>query len=208
MALALLVAWDSAFEVRPEAVYTRSEGVWELAMTLAGRRVPVGVVASEQAWEPRYPLVRPDAAASLEDLLVEFNAKHPLMIAVQVGGVVHLGNRSVPAFLRKALAEERYLPAPVKMSGMRVMFYTAAGLLRGTETKGVVGSGPEPGPGCPVTREVRIPAGRTTVSAIGDEVARQIPGAGWLITFDEALPEDSVKVGILCAGGAWQISLR
>jgi hypothetical protein len=207
VALALLVAWIPEFEVRPEPAYTRSEGVWELATALAARRVPVGVIASERAWEPSFPLVRPDPAASLAAVLIEFNAKHPLMVAAQVGGVVHLRNRNAPAWLRKALTEERYLAAPVKMSAMNVMFYTAAGLLRGAEITGIVGSGPMPGPGCPATQEVLIPAGRTTVAAIGDEVTRQSPGAGWLIVFDESL-EDSVQVGILCSEGAWQISLR
>jgi hypothetical protein len=204
----LLVSWIPEFSVEAEPGYRRSEGVYELAQALLERGLPVGIVVSERALQPVYPPdQRTSAAAMVEDLLADFNARHPLMQAVQRNGVVRIASRNVPAVVREALSRPRHLPQPVTAGGINVMFYTVAAMLRGSRTNGIVGVGPLPGPECGVDGEVRLRAGATTVAEIGDEVVRQLSGTGWLITFNEARPATGLQVGILCADGWWQIAL-
>jgi hypothetical protein len=98
----------------------------------------VGVVASEQAWEPVYPPDEPTSTApTVEDMLADFNTRHPSMQATQRHRVVRIGNRNVPAFVREALNRPRRLTQPVTAGGINVMFYTLAAMFRGSETNGI-----------------------------------------------------------------------
>jgi hypothetical protein len=199
-----LLAGTPKLGVGPAPAADLSEDVWTLVQSLLARRVPVRVVVPIRLWSPTYRAGRSDTPPpSIADLLAKFNKRHPSMHVFQRDGVVRVQQRVLPSSIEAVLARRHNLTQPVTATGVNLIFYTVGEIVWGKQTKGLVGGGLEPGSGCTATQWVQVRSGSATVSDIGDEVVRQLHGTGWLLTFDETMPETSIALGLVCADGWW-----
>jgi hypothetical protein len=179
-----------------------------LARWLAEQRVPTGFVLPHDGFERgrngggKQNGLGDDAK---EAVLRRFAAEHPLLVVGETrGGTVHVAHLDQPAFITRLLQREQHLTEPVSTQAGDVLHRVLPDLvpleLRGWG--GVVPGTESPGGSCRLGERVSLTSGATTVRLILDAVVEQQPGLVWFLTYDAAVPERHVKIGLMCPGEA------
>jgi len=75
--------------------------------------------------------------------------------------------------------------------------------MTGQEPGGVAGGGDLRNPDCPVLQPVRIAAGTTTPIDMLDQIARQVRGITWLVTYRGDAPNRTLNIGLMCGDGSY-----
>ncbi len=185
-------------------------GTRAFAIVLAQHGVPCGVVAPEVdlAWRPGDP--RREATFEIEapfgrglpSTLERFNVRNGVFQATQVAGLVHLRSSDEPLEVTAMLEREAPLDADIDAPAGAILPQVAAAV-RGGEVRGIIGTGPRPGPESLLGRRIRLDRGRRSAISILDDVVRQVPGLVWFATYNRGLPSQDLKVGLMERDGTW-----
>jgi len=183
--------------------------VREFLVDLARNEVPAGVVASEEALGGRgIPHdVRPASSkkafrADMGSRVGRFNAVNTGFQAIEKAGIVHVRGVDEPIGVGATLESYVSVRNGSGIPVIEAVLKRVVGAVRGRELQGFVGTGSFPGPECPLDRPVNLPEGPTPLIALLDQIIRQVPGLVWLVTYEPGLPNNNLKVGLLCPDGA------
>lgn len=175
-------------------------GPRDIAILLASRQVPAGVIAPTVIMSVGPPPPPSPAGETDDALLARFTASLPFFDAVRDGPVVHVLPKDLPPRIRERLDQRLNLDSTRDTSavGMVVRF---ADTLRGRINPGAVAGGGLPGPKCPLANTVHLPDTPLSVQQALDEIVKQVPGLVWIVTYDSAVPDLDFALGLMCGGG-------
>jgi hypothetical protein len=196
---ALVVAMISSASLFAQSAGPRL-GPRDMAILLASRQVPAGVVAPTVIMSVGPPPPPSPAGETDDALLARFTGSLPSFDAVRDGAIVHILPKDLPPRIRERLDQRLNLDSTRDTTavGMVVRF---ADTLRGRISPGAVAGGGLPGPKCPLANTVHISDTPLSVQQALDQVVKQVPGLVWVVTYDSAVPDLDFALGLMCGGG-------
>jgi hypothetical protein len=182
----------------------------ELAMDLARFGVPAGLVVPEEDLSgPRRTLRKATTAeraafkSQLQSKLRNFNESTRSCKARLDRDVVHIRSLTVPDDVVNMLERDASISEAGDVRAWEAIWHHVISAITGFPNPGVVGTG-GPEPECLSGHRVHVPGGKTTPVALLDEIARQMPGVVWFVTYDPERAGLNPKVGLMCPNGAWR----
>ena len=202
-ALMLVLSWGIG-----QSALSQPSSPRQVALEFARAGVPAVVVMSRERMGAPATVHDVSRDVPLSTRLQELVASTPGVLAMQEAGVVQITERQLPRAVETALLDGVYIQSTVEVPAAYAVFRLMSAALHGGEMPGVAGSGAQPPPSCPLGRPVRVQAAQTTVKEYLVDVARQVPGLVWEITYatpadpDSKGVRDSIIVGALCPDGS------
>jgi len=182
----------------------------ELAAELARHGVAGGAVvpASDfSGWVP--PRAVPsaeekeafrDGLPAVAEAFAEARSEYSVTL---MDSVVHVRSAREPAAVQVVLDGIAVVPDVESISVRDALYKLVLGAMTGQEpTGGIVGTGRQPVEACSLDRLIRVSGGSMSPARLLDQIVGQLSGVVWVVTYDEERPNNDLKVGFICRGGA------